>query len=103
MTFADLIDRAVVVNVRSEEEARDFVGYVLENGLAKNGWSRDETRYRHKGADTCYEIELCGDMYHASKDYYFEYGYEIVTMDDIDYFSCEEFPLSSDDINDLLM
>lgn len=103
MTIKDLRDRSVVVNVRSEEEARDFVGYVLESGLAKNNWSLNNTKYDVDGMDTCYEIELCGDMYYASKDYYFEHDYEIVTIDDIDYFSGEEIPLSSDNINDLLM
>lgn len=103
MTIEDLRHRSIVVNVRSEEEARDFVGYVLESGLAKNGWSLDNTRYNVDGMYTCYEIELCGDMYHASKSYYFEHDYEIVTMDDIDCFSGEEIPLSSDNIEDLLM
>ena len=103
MTIKDLMDRAIVVNVRSEEEARDFVGYVLENGLAKNSWSLNYTGYNVDGMDTCYEIELCGDMYYASKDYYVEHDYEIVTMDDIIFTSFDDISLSSDDINNLLM
>ncbi len=37
MTFADLIGKQIVVNVRSEEEAEEFVRGVLENGLAESG------------------------------------------------------------------
>lgn len=103
MTIKDLVDRAIVVNVRSEEEALSFVAYVVENGFVINEWSREDTRYWAHKADTCYEIESSAYMYYSDIEYYTEHGYKIVTMDEIEEFCHDEIAPSARNVNVLFL
>lgn len=104
MTFLELAGARVAVNVRSEEEAAEFVRYAVENGFAKNSWSAISTLYDYYEDATCYTIGRNGYMFYSDIDYYLGDDYKVVMIDEIDEFSrCEEISISSSDVSELLL
>lgn len=104
MKIADLIDKNIVVNCKTEEEAKEFIELSLKNKLATNGWDNGNTNFCDYLSETCYRCAVSPHTglnitVYESVRFYIEKGYKIISVNDIDEICSDEIYASSSSVS----
>lgn len=94
MFLKDILDKNMVINCRTEEEATKLFKYAEENGYDNyKRYSNKKIHYDYL-QDTCYryttQFDEKGILEYGDKHIYLARGYKIITLDDLDDFHIKE-------------
>ena len=74
-------DERMVVNCKTEEQAKEFIEICYENDMQWGSNGRSATFWDRYEEEMCYEYDI-RYLYYSSKEYFGKNGYQIITFDE---------------------